>query len=132
MSELEKTAIDETADKDIAKESLPQDEIPLRFRFPSKSPSVYSTHLVVQDTSDEVVMSFFELIRPILPREMSEEDEKKLRETGVVAECVSRVTVAKHKFPSFAQAIAEAANRIVEEFEEMENANNQPNNTENK
>ncbi|MCA1622793.1 MAG: hypothetical protein LC778_03175 [Acidobacteria bacterium] len=107
----------------------------INFRIPSKLPSVYATHFFVQETPDEVVLSFFEVIHPILPPEDGEERTehlKVLQGSGVVAECVSRVTVAKHKFPGFAQAMATTAERIVKEFESFEeNANNQSDNKKN-
>ncbi len=108
------------------------DSIPITFRTPSKLPSVYATHFFVQETPDEVVLSFFELVHPILLTEEGEEraaEIEMLRERGVIAECVSRVTVAKHKFPMFAQVMAATAERILKEFKSFEeNADNQPNN----
>lgn len=109
--------------------------VPINFRIPSKMPSVYATHFFVQDSPDEVILSFFEVVHPILPPDPGEERDKgleRLKQTGVVAECVARVTVAKHKFPGFAQAMMTTAKRIIEEFGGLEeNADNQSDNTEN-
>lgn len=125
-------------DKSEAEEKKAKDtenSVSISFRVPSKMPSVYATHFFVQDSPDEVVLSFFELIHPILPPEVGEERDRaveRLKQIGVTAECVARVTVAKHKFPAFAQAMATTAERIIEEFERLEeNADNQSNNREN-
>ncbi len=97
---------------------LGKDKVKIHFRIPSRMPTVYATHLFVQETSDEVVASFFELVHPILNKE--DDNVAILKEAGVVAECVARITIAKHKFPSFAQTFADTADRILKKFQEIE------------
>ena len=93
-------------------------------------PTVYATHSFVQETADEVIVSFFEVVHPIINPAEKEEGAKLLRETGVVAECVARITIAKHKFPEMAQGFAETAKRILDRFGEIVNADDKSNNPE--
>lgn len=96
----------------------------INFRIPARMPSVYASHFFVQETEDEVVLSFFELIHPIIPPGISDESKQQTRERiqelGVGAECVSRITIAKHKLPSLAYIINEAAERFIHSMEEFE------------
>ncbi len=128
---MEKTKAKSSTAGDKTSKTQPGQEaiVNINFRVPSKMPSVYATHCFVQETPDEVVISFFELSHPIILPEQEASALEILKERGVVAECISRVVVAKHKFPQFAQAFTETSERIVEGFKQLEkNANNKSNN----
>jgi hypothetical protein len=79
-------------------------EVKLTFRVPQRMPTVYAHHMMVQPGEHEVLLSFFEVIPP--PNFAQDEGQlKKLKEIGIVAECVARITIAKDRFPSFAKAM---------------------------
>ncbi|MEJ7700196.1 MAG: hypothetical protein WKF71_11195 [Pyrinomonadaceae bacterium] len=48
------TAVDKTSKTQLGQEAI----VNINFRVPSKMPSVYATHCFVQETPDEVVISF--------------------------------------------------------------------------
>lgn len=112
-------------------ESGEENEVRIIFRVPARMPSVYATHFFVQETQDEFVLSFYELVHPMIhpnaPPEQQTIMKQAIKENGVFAECVSRITVAKHKLPSFAEAMNTASDRFVQSIEaleqEKENAN---------
>ena len=79
--------------------------VPLTFRIPPRMPSLYAHHMFVQPTGHEIVLSFFEIITPIFPEKMTEDQITALREKGIIAECVARVTIAKDAFPAFVDAM---------------------------
>lgn len=89
-------------------------ELPVSFRVPSRMPGVYAHHMLVQPGPYEMTLSFFEVIPPVItPGQPEEEFLKQLQEAGLVAECVARVIVPMDKFPSFANAMQEMAQRII-------------------
>src|SRR5437016_13753739 len=89
-------------DKMADEENTPKSdlvEVQINFRVPGRMPGVYAQHLFIQPGSDEVVLSFFEIIPPLVaPGKSEDENLKQLRETGVVAECVARVIVPHARF----------------------------------
>lgn len=92
---------------------LPEDfQIKINFRIAGRMPSVYAHHMLVQQGEDEVILSFFEIVAPPFIGGPTEEQLVALKEGGVVAECVSRVTVSKNKFLGFAQAIQQVADAM--------------------
>lgn len=86
----------------------PEEAIALNFRILPRTPSMYAYHMTVQPTEYEVTLSFFEIIHPIIMSD-SKEALERLKETGVTAECVVRVTVARERFQIFAEAMQEVA-----------------------
>jgi len=87
-------------------------QIKLGFRIPPRMPSVYAHHMLVQRGENEVVVSFFELLPPVFIEETPEERAESVQETGIIAECVARVTIAKNRFPDFAKAMTQVAAQI--------------------
>ncbi len=77
-------------------------EIPIVFNEPVEKPSVYATNLTLQMSEHEVIMSFYEA-QPSLAL-LSPED---LQKTGIRADCVARVTIARGRFESFSSIIQE-------------------------
>ncbi len=74
---------------------------PIRFRIPTRMPSVIAQHLTVQPIEDGILLSFYEVIPPLFPTDLSEEQMKQLKETGVPAECVSKVFVPNSRYVDF-------------------------------
>lgn len=87
-------------------------QVRLNFRVPPRMPSVYAHHMLVQPGEFEVVLSFFEVVAPIVVEKMDPEQLKALQDAGVVAECVAKVTIAKDRFRLFTEALREAAERF--------------------
>ena len=105
-------------------------QLKVNFRIPGRMPSVYAQHMLVQPGENEVVVSFFELVLPPFSGPPSEEDLKAISESGVIADCVARVTIAKNKFPNFATAMQQIADLLASEGTEDADANNSGNNQE--
>ncbi|MBA3631495.1 MAG: hypothetical protein H0W58_01590 [Acidobacteria bacterium] len=103
----------------------------LNFRIPTRMPSVYAHHLFIQDSETEVLLSFFEVIPPIIMQDAGamEERIKMLQEAGINAECVARITVSKHRFIEFAKAIETIKENLEAQVKEgVKSANNKKNN----
>jgi hypothetical protein len=60
--------------------------------------------MLVQATDFEVILSFFELKPPIILGDMPPEEQRKILEEGVVAECVARIAIARARYPDFIKA----------------------------
>lgn len=94
----------------------------LNFRVPGRMPSVYAHHVLIQPAEHEVLISFFEIVPPLAIGD-SEDQLKLLQETGVIAECVARITLAKSRYAGFAAAVQQILNLITsEQTEETVNA----------
>jgi hypothetical protein len=115
-------------EKDETPESI---EVKLNFRIPPRMPTVYAHHMLVQQGEFEVILSFFEVTPPILVEQIAEADRIKfLQETGLIAECVARVTIAKDRFPGFAQALQQIMGQITTPKGPQDDANNTRDNPE--
>ncbi|MGH9755071.1 MAG: hypothetical protein ACREA2_20020 [Blastocatellia bacterium] len=79
-------------------------------------PSVYAQHMAIQTGADEVVLSSFEVFPPL--NISGPEELEAIRQEGVPAECVARVTVSKKRFIEFANLY----HNIAEQLKEMINA----------
>ena len=77
----------------------------INFRIPGRMPSVYAHHLLVHPGENEVSISFFEVVPPVILGENQEDQIKILQETGLTADCVARIIVSKARFPSFVNAM---------------------------
>jgi hypothetical protein len=82
-------------------------EFQIRFRIPQRFPSVIASEMVIQPSSDGVLLSFFEIIPPLVSSDTTPEQIEAMKQAGVVAECVSRVFVPKSKFAAFAKAMSD-------------------------
>src|SRR5829696_7668297 len=78
-------------------------EVPLRFGVPAGMPSRYAHHLIVQQGESEVLLSFFEVIPPLLVG--SPDEQKETLKKGVRADCVARITVSKSRYPDFVRVL---------------------------
>lgn len=76
-------------------------------------PSVYATNIVLQQMEHEVLVSFYEIQPPIL---FGGENEAKsleiLKKTGLRADCVAKVIIAKQRFGDFAEVMKKLANDL--------------------
>ena len=79
-------------------EDLEQKQFQIRFRLPTKFPSVVAQYISVQPDVDGVLLSFFELIPPMIPDDITDEQLKTLQAAGVPAECVSKVYIPLSRY----------------------------------
>jgi hypothetical protein len=96
-------------------------QIKLNFRTPPRMPSVYAHHMFIQPGPNEVLLSFFEVIPPVMTEETPEERLRIVQEAGIVAECVARVTIASASFPGFAKAMQQVAEQVASQKEKDAN-----------
>jgi hypothetical protein len=78
-------------------------KVPLKFGIPQGMSSRYAHHLIVQPNENEVILSFFEVIPPLLLG--NPEEQLEILKKGVRADCVARITVAKSRYPDFVRAM---------------------------
>lgn len=79
-------------------ENQNEKRIPINVRILPRTPSFYSHRTVIQrGEAGEVVMTFFEIIAPVVSGDQ-EEAQEKLKAVGVTAESQVRVTMPPHGF----------------------------------
>jgi hypothetical protein len=83
--------------------NLAEDRYPLVFNVPVGMSSRYAHHMTVQVSNDEVTLSFFEVIAPIVLG--SAEEQREAAKKGLRADCVARVTLAKARYFDFLEAM---------------------------
>ncbi len=86
-------------------------ELPIDWQFPKDLPSRYATHLIVQHTEHEFVLSFFEILPPTIfgpPEAVSAQLE---RLSAIPAECVGRIVVAADRMPAFVAVLQDNLER---------------------
>jgi hypothetical protein len=76
-------------------------EVPVRFRILPGMASVTAQQLLIHTSPDSVLLSFFEIIPPVILDTNTEEQKKAILQAGVVAECVARVNIPKSKYAEF-------------------------------
>ena len=113
------------------KPKAPTAEVKVNFRIPARMPSLYAHHMFVQPIQNEVVLSFFEIVPPPPLVGVSPDVQlKALQESGVVADCVARITIAAPMFPVFVKAMNDALEQTTSSVEEKTDADNTRNNPE--
>jgi hypothetical protein len=75
----------------------------LVFHVPDGMVSKYAHQMVVQTLETEVILSFFEVIPPLMLG--SEEEQQKLAAAGIKAECVAKIIFSKTRLPAFVNAM---------------------------
>ena len=102
------------AKRQIKPKTLQKDgQLPISFNVPIDMPSVYATNIVLQQLEHEVLVSFYELQPPfLLGGENEAESLEILQKTGLRADCVAKVTIAKQRFGDFADVMKKLANNI--------------------
>jgi hypothetical protein len=86
-----------------------QVEVPVRLRVPPGMTSVTAHQLVIHTSPDAVLLSFFEVVPPMILPGSSEEQQKAIIQAGVIAECVARIIVPKSKYAEFLDVMQKAA-----------------------
>ena len=99
---------------------------PNRFTFPLEwyisegIVSHYATTMVVQHTGNEFIISFFEVVPPLLLGEPDEIKDKVKKIKSVRAECVARVIIANAKMPDFIKALQQNYEKFLGQQEKTE------------
>jgi hypothetical protein len=88
-------------------------EVPLLFSVPVGMTSRYAHQLMLQGAENEVVLSFFEVIPPMLTG--TPDEQRAILLKGVRAECVARISVARARFPEFVRAMQELLTASIKE-----------------
>ena len=79
--------------------------IPLNWHIPDEIISRYATNMTVQQGENEFIISFFEVIPPIILGDPEARAKKFMELEEINAECVARVIIAADKLPSFIEAM---------------------------
>jgi hypothetical protein len=98
------------SDPSNGKEGTHQIELPIEWHVPDEIRTIHATSMVVQCDGRDFILSFFEVLPPLLLGEDIKEQAEKL--TSVRATCIARVLVPGNKFAAFAQALAKSVQRV--------------------
>lgn len=94
-------------------------ELPIDWQFPAGLVSRYATHLIVQHTEHEFVLSFFEVLPPTVFGPPEQVNSKIDALASIPAECVARIVVAADRMPSFVQVLDDNLERYqAKEYQE--------------
>ena len=86
--------------------------IPIEWKIPDDIVSRFANNILVQQGENEFILSFFEVLPPVLLGS-PEEVEAKLEEVEAVqAECVARIIVPAEKMLDFVRAMSENLDRF--------------------
>ncbi len=108
-SDIDPKASEETAKVEISeKETI---NVLLRFRVNTNLPGRYVHHLLIQPGENEMILSFFEVVPPLLIG--SEEERRLTLREGIRAECVARIIVAKARYPAFVEAMQSVLQEVM-------------------
>lgn len=89
------------------------DQLQISFNVPIEMPSVFATNILVQQMEHEVLVSFYEIQPPLLlPGSNEAENLAILKKTGMRADCVAKVIIAKQRFGAFADVMKQFATAI--------------------
>jgi hypothetical protein len=95
------------------KTPLQDEQLQVTFNVPIEMPSVYATNIVLQQMEHEVLVSFYEIQPPLLLGGANEaENLAILKKTGMRADCVAKVIIAKQRFGAFADVMKQLATTI--------------------
>jgi hypothetical protein len=93
------------AEENKKEDSDKERRITIRFRPPIRIPTVFADHLTVQPGPDGVTLSFYEAVLPVIPPNATEEQIKEIEESGVFADCVSKIFVPGSRYGAFVGAM---------------------------
>jgi hypothetical protein len=79
--------------------------LPIEWHTPEGLVSRYVSNLVVQHTEHEFIISFFEILPPLLLGTPEEQQARLTRMNAIQAECVARIIVSPEQMPTFIQAM---------------------------
>ena len=83
----------------------------IEWHIPEGTVSRYATNMVVQHSEQEFILSFFELLPPIIlgtPQELEKLDKM----TSVRAECIARVIVSADRMPKFIEVLQQTLEKV--------------------
>ena len=86
-------------------------ELPIDWQFPKDLSSRYATHLIVQHTEHEFVLSFFEILPPTIFGPPEAVSAKLELLSAIPAVCVGRIVVAADRMPAFVAVLQENLER---------------------
>src|SRR5205085_5546312 len=84
-------------------------QIPIEWHYPEQTVSRYATNLIIQKAEHEYILSFFELLPPVI---LGETD---IKLESIPAECVGRIIVSEGKFPEFVAVLQTHLQKVTEQ-----------------
>lgn len=79
----------------------------IKYEYPDPQLAVFANHMAVQHDDNEFLISFYQLTPPLAipgPEAMKENIE---RAGGIVARCVAKIAISKHRMPAIVAAMAQ-------------------------
>ena len=81
--------------------------LPIVYEVPDDLGAQYATNLVIQHSNHEFVLSFFEIIPPVILGSPEERVAQLKDVTAVRARCLARIVVAAGRMQGFVEAMQE-------------------------
>lgn len=97
-----------TKDQRLAgmKPSISERQIPIDWKVPPSITTRLATHFIVQTTPQgEVILSFFEIIPPIIMGTPAEQDAQLTKIKVIEAECVGRINITPARLAEFIEIL---------------------------
>lgn len=88
--------------------------LPIEWNVPDGTVARYATNMVVQRLENEFLISFFEILPPMVLGEPSEISKKLKQINSVTANCVAQIIVSAEKMPAFVDALDNSIKRSAE------------------
>ncbi len=85
--------------------------VPLEWYVPDHMTTTYATNFVVQQTGQEVILSFFEAEKPVLLGTTEQVEQELSRLKSIRAKCVARIVVTPDKIPGIIEALRSSASK---------------------
>lgn len=92
-------------------DSANERQVSIEWHIPGGIVTRYATNMVVQHSEQEFILSFFELLPPIIlgtPQEL----EKLETMSSVQAECIARIIVSAGRMPKFIEVLQQTLERV--------------------
>jgi hypothetical protein len=103
--------------KQVAPQLLGQIQMSVHFNVPPNMPALSAQNAVVQMGEDEALISFFNVIPPMIPDASPESLERAQRE-GAIGLCVARIVMSRKRFLEFVGAAQQIALAMAPKTEE--------------
>jgi hypothetical protein len=98
--------------------------LPIEWQIPENLKTQFITHMVVQHSDYEFIISFFEIHPPMFLGSGEEIKEKMKLESdsikSVKAECKARIAVSAERMPGFIQALQDNYKKLQDRQDESE------------
>jgi hypothetical protein len=85
--------------------------VPIEFSFPESLQSRYSNNFLVQHSDGEFIISFFEVLPPVVLGEPQQVIEQLRQIKSVRADCVARIIVPSEKMPDLIRVLQDNLER---------------------